>query len=677
MKLSFLLLRRFQTPINTLISFALLTSFSSSSYSSFFFQNMFQPHVLPLIAFVFWSWRILDGVVSDPQINFLTRGCNPYNEYLVANVSLFEANINATLRDIREQISGQNKHFATAQQAASGGNTVSSLFQCRSYLSMPDCIACFDVAAPQILSCAAGEPGGRVVYDGCYLRYDISVAFFGATTQSINSASCGNQTITEEPAISFTSAVQQILMNLQTATPRITGFSVATKAQVPTNGPTIYAFAQCTETITQSECQNCLNVLYNNMQSCLPNSEGSSNNKGAIIGGVVGSVVVLALIFVALYVWVGRLKRPTRRVPGGDVIGATKLKGPAIYNYNDLKTATKNFSEENKLGQGGFGVVYKGTLKNGKEIAIKKLTFRHFTRMEEEFENEVKLISNVHHRNLVRLLGYCIYGKTRILVYEYMKNSSLDIFLFGNLLSINRSYVLFFVKLVALSTYHHLLQLTNLFTWHNFIRLSKMQGSLNWKQRHDIILGTARGLAYLHEEFYVCIIHRDVKPNNILLDEDLQPKIADFGLARLLPEDKTHLSTNFAGTLGYSAPEYVIHGQLSEKVDVYSYGVAILEIISGQKNKKLGVDGDIEGEFLLRKAWKLYEEGTHAELVDDTLDPNDYDVEEVKKVIEVGLLCIQASAEMRPTMSEIVALLQTKDLLENMKPTMPILIETN
>ncbi|XP_028800641.1 cysteine-rich receptor-like protein kinase 2 [Neltuma alba] len=557
---------------------------------------MFQPHLLPLITFMFWSWQILEGVVSDPQINFLTRGCNPYNEYLVANVSLFEANINATLRDIREQISGQNKHFATAQQAASGGNTVSSLFQCRSYLSIPDCVACFDVATPQILSCAAGEPGGRVVYDGCYLRYDISVAFFGATTQSINSASCGNKTTTEEPATSFTSAVQQILMNLQTATPRITGFSVATKTQVPNSGPTIYAFAQCTETITQSECQNCLNVLDNNMQSCLPNSEGrafadgcflrysttsffadnqtidiapsfkqgSSNNKGAIIGGVVGSGVVLALIFVALYVWMRPLKRPTRRVPRGDVIGTSKLKGPSIYNYNDLKTATKNFSEENKLGQGGFGVVYKGTLKNGKEIAIKKLTFRHFTRMEEEFENEVKLISNVHHRNLVRLLGYCIDGKTRILVYEYMKNSSLDIFLFG-----------------------------------------EMKGSLNWKQRYDIILGIARGLAYLHEEFYVCIIHRDVKPNNILLDEDLQPKIADFGLARLLPEDKTHLSTNFAGTLGYSAPEYVIHGQLSEKVDVYSYGVAILEIISGQKNKKLGVDGDNEGEFLLRKVRKF------------------------------------------------------------------------
>ncbi|XP_028800652.1 cold-responsive protein kinase 1 [Neltuma alba] len=631
---------------------------------------MLRPNLLfPLIiTFIFCSCWILDGVVSDPQANLLTRGCNPYYEFLVPNVTVFGENINATLRDIREQISDQNKHFVTAQQAANGGNTVSTLFQCRSYLSTADCVACFDMAATDILSCAAGDPGGRVVYDGCFLRYDISSAFFGDTTQSINSASCGNQTTTDEPASAFSSAVQQILMNLQTATPTTTGFSAATKTQLPNNGSIIYAFAQCIETITQSTCEDCLNAQYNNMQTCLPSSDGrayangcflrysttsffpnnqtidiapsskqqgSSNYKGAIIGGIVGSVVALALIFLALYVWIRRLNRP-KRVPRGEIIGGSKLKGPTIYTYTVLKTATKNFSEENKLGEGGFGVVYKGTLKNGKGIAVKKLTFRQFNKMEEDFENEVKLISNVHHRNLVRLIGYCIHGKNRILVYEYMKNSSLDIFLFG-----------------------------------------KMKGCLNWKQRYDIILGIARGLVYLHEEFHICIIHRDIKPNNVLLDDDLQPKIADFGLARLLPEDKSHLSTKFAGTLGYTAPEYIIHGQLSEKADVYSYGVVILEIISGQKSKELAVYGDIEGEFLLQKAWKLYGKGMHGELIDKTLDPIDYDVEEVKKVIEVSLLCTQASAEIRPTMSEVVVLLQNKDLLENMKPTMPVLIETN
>ncbi|KAI9100028.1 hypothetical protein K1719_024246 [Acacia pycnantha] len=438
------------------------------------------------------------------------------------------------------------------------------------------------------------------------------------------------------------------------------------KTKVPNNnGTTIYAFAQCIETISESGCSSCLNAASSNMPTCLPSSDGrayadgcfmrfsissffpdnqtiditplkkqGSSKKGSIIGGAFGGVAFL-LVLLALLAWIRRPKTP-KQVPRGEITGASKLARPVTYSYKDLKFATKNFSEENKVGEGGFGAVYKGTLKNGKVVAIKKLNFRQFTRMEEDFESEVMLISNVHHLNLVRLLGCCSNGHNRILVYEYMKNKSLDNFLFG-----------------------------------------KRKGSLSWKQRCNIILGTAKGLAYLHEEFHVRVIHRDIKTNNILLDDNLQPKIADFGLARLLPEDKSHLSTKFAGTLGYTAPEYLIHGQLSAKVDVYSYGVVVLEIVSGRQSQELTIDGDAEGEFLLQKAWKLYQRGMHLELVDNTLDPTEYDAEEVKKIIEIGLLCTQASTEARPMMSEVIVLLQNKDLLENMKPTMPILIETN
>ncbi|KAK4278123.1 hypothetical protein QN277_016014 [Acacia crassicarpa] len=435
------------------------------------------------------------------------------------------------------------------------------------------------------------------------------------------------------------------------------------------NGPTIiYAFAQCIETIAQNDCLSCLNAGYNNMQTCLsysdngravangcfmrysttsffpdnyqtinitPTFKKGTSNKGVIIAGVV-SGVALALILVALFSFIRRRKN-LEGVPRGDIPGASKLKGPVTYSYKDLKSATNNFSEENKIGEGGFGVVYKGILKSGKVVAVKKLALRHSNRINEEFESEVKLISNVHHRNLVRLLGCCNAGHNRILVYEYMKNRSLDGFLFGD----------------------------------------KKKGFLNWKQRYEVILGTARGLTYLHEEFHVRIIHRDIKTNNILLDDDLQPRIADFGLARLIPDNQTHLSTKFAGTLGYTAPEYAIYGQLSEKADIYSYSVVILEIISGQRSNELKVHGDAEGEFLLHKAWKLYERDMHLELVDIAFDPNDYDADEVKKIIEIGLLCIQASAELRPAMSEIMVLLQKKDLVENMRPTMPIFIETN
>uniref|UniRef100_A0A6I9QL75 Cysteine-rich receptor-like protein kinase 2 n=1 Tax=Elaeis guineensis var. tenera TaxID=51953 RepID=A0A6I9QL75_ELAGV len=275
---------------------------------------------------------------------------------------------------------------------------------------------------------------------------------------------------------------------------------------------------------------------------------GNSSKKGAIIGGIAGGVGFLLLLAIAAFLCIGRSKKPGN-IERGDILGATELRGPVDYRYADLKAATKNFSEENKLGEGGFGEVYKGVLKNGKAVAVKKLTIANARKVHIDFQSEVKLISNVHHRNLVRLLGCSTKGPELLLVYEYMANSSLDKVLYGD-----------------------------------------RRGILNWKQRFDIIVGIARGLAYLHQEFHVCIIHRDIKSSNILLDDNFQPKIADFGLARLLPGDHSHLSTKFAGTLGYTAPEYAIHGQLSEKVDTYSYGVVVLEIISGRKSNDVNLE---------------------------------------------------------------------------------------
>ncbi|KAJ7964381.1 Cysteine-rich receptor-like protein kinase [Quillaja saponaria] len=604
------------------------------------------------LSLTWWCWVL--GVVADPQTTLLNSGCSQYNA-----TSDFFDNLNATYLDIKAQLRNNNKHFVTATQ--SKGSGVHTMYQCRNYMSTADCVACFTAASSQIRNCSAAN-GARVIYDGCFLRYE-STAFFDQTTLPGNSVICGNKTA-PQPTV-FNASIEQLLTDLLVATPRIKGYFAAIKREVVVSvNLSVYAIAQCAETVSESGCLDCLKVGYTNLQTCPPNTDGlsydagcfirysatpffadnqtinitpflkkgGSSKKSGIIGGVVGGVGLI-LVLVALFVWC-RLSRGPKRAPRGDILGATELRGPVAYSYKDLKSATKNFSEETKLGEGGFGDVYKGTLKNGKVVAVKKLALGQSSRVEATFESEVKLISNVHHRNLIRLLGCCSKGPERILVYEYMANSSLDRFLFG-----------------------------------------ERRGSLNWKQRYDIILGTARGLAYLHEEFHICIIHRDIKTSNILLDDYLQPKIADFGLARLLPEDQTHLSTKFAGTLGYTAPEYAIHGQLSEKADTYSYGVVLLEIISGQKSSELKIDND--SEYLLQRAWKLYESNSQLELVEDTIDPNDYDAEEMKKIIEIAIMCIQSSVAMRPTMSEVVVLLKSKGSIELTPPTRPVLVDSN
>ncbi|KAG4989565.1 hypothetical protein JHK85_032548 [Glycine max] len=344
-----------------------------------------QHNLLLVITFLMllWSWWSLLGALGDPQTHLINKGCSQYN---ATDLSNFNQNLNATLDDLRAQVSNQSKHFATAQEAR-GADPVYAMFQCRNYLSTADCAACFVVATAQIRNCSAGANGARVIYDGCFLRYE-SNGFFDQTTLAGNSMICGNQTAVGATT-SFNTTAQQVLMELQIATPKITGFFAATKTQLA-GGGAIYAIAQCAETATESACLDCLTVGYNNIHICLPNTDGrafdagcfmrysetaffadnqtiditpflkqggSSNKKGAIIGGVVGGVG-LVVILLALFGLLRRYKKP-KRVPRGDILGATELKGPVPYRYKDLKTATKNFSDENKLGEGGFGDVYK------------------------------------------------------------------------------------------------------------------------------------------------------------------------------------------------------------------------------------------------------------------------------------------------------------------------------
>ncbi|KAJ4827874.1 hypothetical protein Tsubulata_036229 [Turnera subulata] len=306
-----------------------------------------------------------------------------------------------------------------------------------------------------------------------------------------------------------------------------------------------------------------------------------------------------------------------------------------LFNLDTVATATNNFSDANKIGEGGFGSVYKGTLLTGKEIAVKKLS-KNSRQGAQEFRNEAFLISKLQHKNLVGLIGTCIEGEDKMLIYEYMPNKSLDYFIF--------------VILNLISDY---VTCNNLEMIYADVERSAL---LAWNTRHNIILGISRGLLYLHRDSKLLVIHRDLKPSNILLDSKLNPKISDFGLARIFGDDNGDQgkTNRVVGTYGYMSPEYAIHGIFSIKSDVFSLGVLLLEILSGKKNR--GFSHPDHHHSLLGHAWLLWREGRTLELMDSTLEDSCIK-SEVVKWIHVGLLCVQNFPDDRPEMSTVVLML--------------------
>lgn len=290
------------------------------------------------------------------------------------------------------------------------------------------------------------------------------------------------------------------------------------------------------------------------------------------------------------------------------------------FSYNELRVATNDFNSSNKIGRGGFGTVYKGIFKSGQQVAVKTLSAESKQGLP-EFLTEINTISNVRHPNLVELIGCCVEGANRILVYEYVVNNSLDRALIG---------------------------------------YTSDRSKLNWERRSAICMGTARALAYLHEALEPYIVHRDIKASNILLDKDFLPKIGDFGLAKLFPDNVSHISTKIAGTTGYLAPEYALGGHLTRKADVYSFGVLVLEIVSGQSSSKSNWGGS--NKLLLEWAWQLYKEGRLLELVDSEI--GDFPEDMVIRYMIVAFFCTQASANRRPLMSKVIKMLSNQTQLD-------------
>ncbi|GAU36630.1 hypothetical protein TSUD_387820 [Trifolium subterraneum] len=308
-----------------------------------------------------------------------------------------------------------------------------------------------------------------------------------------------------------------------------------------------------------------------------------------------------------------------------------KIEDLPLFEFKNISTATNSFSSANKIGQGGFGSVYKGELADGLEIAVKRLSTTSGQGIE-EFMNEVTVISKLQHRNLVRLLDCCIEGEEKMLVYEYMPNNSLDFYLFD---PINKKV-------------------------------------LDWQKRLYVIEGISRGLLYLHRDSRLRIIHRDLKPSNILLDGELNPKISDFGMARIFGGTENEGNTRrIMGTYGYMSPEYAMEGLFSEKSDVFSFGVLLLEIISGRKNTSFY--NNEQALSLLGYAWKLWNEEEVVSLIDPQICNPEY-LDDILRCIHIGLLCVQEIAKERPTMATVVSMLNS-EIVKFPRPFQPGFIQ--
>uniref|UniRef100_A0A7N0UCU9 non-specific serine/threonine protein kinase n=1 Tax=Kalanchoe fedtschenkoi TaxID=63787 RepID=A0A7N0UCU9_KALFE len=554
---------------------------------------------------------------------------------------------------------------------------VHGLFLCRGDMSAADCKSCVNLASQEVLiRRCAGTRAAMIWFDGCFIRYASTP--FGSTLDRKPEYYIWDAGNVSEPWSAFDLAVTNMfrdLTELATSDQRL----YAT-AEAPVSGSLrVYGLAQCTPDISRSDCKTCLEMpigsMFRSVQgreggrymnpSCnlrydiysftsrgvrLSNDSGGDGSKGRqTLGIAVGISVSVALLLTLSVAYLSYSKRRRRKQIQGEkrsvVQEVTLGRSPhdegssrtprksldlPLMNFSLISAATGHFSDENKLGEGGFGPVYKGTLPDGQDIAVKRHT-RTSDQGLQEYENEVSLIANLQHRNLVKLIGCCLEGKELLLIYEYMPNKSLDLILFDPAQSIK----------------------------------------LNWRMRFSIINGIARGILYLHEDSRLRIIHRDLKASNVLLDHDMNPKISDFGMARIFYSNQNAVNTNrVVGTYGYMAPEYAMEGLFSVKSDVYSFGVLLLEIISGRRNT--GFHFSRHGVSLLSYAWTLWSESETQglELVDPSLNPS-YIPSEVLKCIHIALLCVQDDPADRPTMSSAVLMLGSENTVCLRQPSQP------
>ncbi|KAL7213352.1 hypothetical protein ACSBR2_015966 [Camellia fascicularis] len=495
--------------------------------------------------------------------------------------STYQSNLNTLFSSLSSNSTTTTNGFSNSTAGLNPPDTAYGLFLCRGDVSTAVCQDCVSFATTDVVQKCPNSKVVTIWYDECMLRYS-NQSIFSISDQSVWVILNVKQSVAD--LTRFREVLGGVMDGI--ATQASNGGSVKKFATSQANFSslqTLYGLGQCTPDLTVSDCNTCFRNGISNFPSCCDGNQGarvlfpscnvryefypfynvtatatppppppaaaSSPGKGGMSTQVLVAIVVSiggSVLFVILgFCLICRKRKKKYDVIESDMIGNEILAVQSLqFDLATIQVATNNFSDDNKIGEGGFGSVYKGILSNGQEIAVKRLS-RNSGQGAEEFKNEVVLVAKLQHRNLVRLLEFCLEGEEKILIYEFVLNKSLDYFLFD----------------------------------------PQEQEKLDWSKRYKIIGGIARGMLYLHEDSRLRIVHRDLKVSNVLLDGDMNAKISDFGMARIFGVDQTQGNTNrVVGTYGYMSPEYAMHGQFSVKSDVFSFGVLVLEIISGKKN---------------------------------------------------------------------------------------------
>lgn len=626
---------------------------------------------MPTGKFVLWfflNFMYLTNIIILAQPDFRYHICGENGNY--TRNSTYQRNLDTTLSTLLNTNNGFG--FFNLSVGDSSSERVYSVALCQGDVESDVCRGCINDSIIKLPELCPNQKEAVGYYGRCLLRYS-NVTLMGKTEREgvvflLNSATANDPD-------RFNGALGSLMNQLRAAASG--GDSLLKYASGNTPGPgliTIYGLVQCTPELSETQCNDCVEYLSNiyaasysgriggtaflpmcrysyDIQrffngstlvtpppsspppnptvSSPPPPQGKKSNMTRSIRIVIVIVTLGAVIMIAS-TCIFLVSRKKKKMNQQNLLPLDHAETESMddigniesfqYNFSTIRAATNDFSEDNKLGHGGFGVVYKGTLADGREIAVKRLA-RDSSQGDKEFKNEVLLVARLQHRNLVRMLGFSLEGSERVLIYEFLPSESLDKYIFD----------------------------------------PTKRTLLDWSKRYKIIKGIGKGLVYLHEDSRLKIIHRDMKASNVLLDAEMNPKIADFGMARLFqPEESQGDTSRIVGTYGYMAPEYAMHGLFSVKSDVFSFGVLVLEIVAGQKNQRFRIGESTE--HLLSYAWKSWRNRTVMDIIDPTLKTGSGSLRDIVRSIHIGLLCVQDNVSNRPTMSSVVLMLSSLSL---------------